>query len=136
MLCKNILVRRCRKDRRSQGGPLPYCDGCIARPRLRRNESPSPHRCTNTSPRRRIITPSRFARPWKRRQRLVTGETLGSAFAPSSSVTGNAAEAALPVDLAFSRARGFGPLLSAQFRAYDSSTFLVIGICRSVILTG
>ena len=136
MLCKNILVRRCRKDRRSQGGPLPHRDGCIACPRLRRNESPSSHRCTNTSPGRRIVAPSRFARPWKRRQRLVIGETLGSAFAPSSSMTGNAAEAALPIDLAFSRARGFGPLLSAQFQAYDSSTFLVIGVCRSVILTG
>lgn len=136
MLSKNILVRRCRKDRRSQGGPLPYCDGCIARPRLRRNESPSSHRCTNTSPRRRIVAPSRYARPKKRRQRLVIGETLGSAAAPSSSVTGNAAEAALPVDLAFSRARRLGPLLSAQLQAYDSSMFLVIGICRSVILTG
>lgn len=96
----------------------------------------SPMLCFSSKCRNWRIVGSSGVRPWKRRQRLVTGETLGSAFAPSSSVTGNAAEAALPVDLAFSRARGFGPLLSAQFRAYDSSTFLVIGICRSVILTG
>ena len=83
----------------------------------------------------RIRIALQFARPKKRRQRLVIRELLGCAIALPSGVTDAAAVWVAPINLAFSRARGFGPLLSAQMKAYEASTFLVIRVCRSVILT-
>lgn len=76
MLCKNILVRRCRKDRRSQGGPLPYCSSAVAHTQTRfgTNGTALASLHQHQSPGRRAASPIRSARPLKRRQQPVFGE--------------------------------------------------------------
>ena len=75
-VCNHILVLRCRKDRRSQGGPLPYCSSAVAHTQTRfgTNGTALASLHQHQSPGRRAASPIRSARPLKRRQQPVFGE--------------------------------------------------------------